>query len=832
MDIDDIFKGKKISKDPRVIEVQDSETHKVTDGGTKRVKTSQEYNADRGKRFREEEQGGSREEEDGEEEGRFFSDGLSRKEKLVLDWVDMVQNEEVVDEENKRQQESKAQGVGQLDSNLASGSSIIKGLQRRLERVITKNRELRIEYGDQPLKYIESETELDAVLMEIVCLEVNEKYQELILSAAGGNSGNSKSRDEDSGGMLQLLVGLFMEHENNDILIDVLEIIKEWTTISTPALDEEDESDADEGEGEGGGGGGNRSGEKEEREKEIGIAKQIISVIKEHGFFKAVFHVLESDRFSKSLALASTLDQNQDQGGDENIDDISMANDRQGLESIMTIIENIFNIYSTNKDKDVRDMQDVLSQSGIYEWITRQLGTSSNASKEKSKRKGKDKGKKFGNVSELKQMAIEMLSMLITTSIGMANGTQSEHTESNSAALGVVNQDNEVQLMELLLVEYNDARKSLFSKSRFQPKAKNRVNAGGISSRINAGSGADEGLELEKEREREMEEYYKNVCDCIDGILLMGYKKGFLANEGLELMTLTITNNLKYLEAIDASVKENQNQNQNSKIGTGIDIDIDIGIVTRQLVTISYCLEQPIQTNQKHIESNVETELAHRQLVTISYCLEQPIQTNQKHIESNVETELAHRFIQSGGLDILTHRQLLFVTSSSFYASTSKKSKKLKQKKLAIINPLISILFNTLRLTLPSNPDRFKILAKFLLPNSSDDNSPTFKMYKSRLDRLISFHPFLVSSSSSSVGDPDHLSLYKLDSVLALLYHNSAASNKTRSHISSTLSSRYDIDLVAGIFKNVLEYLHLLQLEGVFKVSNSFYAELLNSTIP
>ncbi|KAJ1673537.1 hypothetical protein EV182_005038, partial [Spiromyces aspiralis] len=65
-----------------------------------------------------------------DEGGRFYGDGLTSKEKSVLDWVDEAENIETVD------------------------ATTIKKLILRLEKCVSKNTELRIKHPDDPTKFV------------------------------------------------------------------------------------------------------------------------------------------------------------------------------------------------------------------------------------------------------------------------------------------------------------------------------------------------------------------------------------------------------------------------------------------------------------------------------------------------------------------------------------------------------------------------------------------------------------------------------------------------------------------------------------------------------
>ena len=82
----------------------------------------------------------------------------------------------------------------------------------KLEKTITKNNELRSRYPDQPLKFVESEADLDEEIKNLTQLSsVPELYPELI-----------KLHAVDS------IVSL-IQHENTDISIAAIELLNELT---------------------------------------------------------------------------------------------------------------------------------------------------------------------------------------------------------------------------------------------------------------------------------------------------------------------------------------------------------------------------------------------------------------------------------------------------------------------------------------------------------------------------------------------------------------------------------------------------------------------------
>ncbi|PIA15892.1 DUF1716-domain-containing protein, partial [Coemansia reversa NRRL 1564] len=133
----------------------------------------------------------SREEEDYNEEhdedGRFFSDGLTTEEKGVMTWVDHM--EEIEDT---------------LDA------AAVQRLVVRLERATSKNTEDRITYAQSPENFVESEAELDEAIQRLLLLTNDVQYLRML----------------DELEVLPTLVGL-VAHENADIALDVIQLVAE-----------------------------------------------------------------------------------------------------------------------------------------------------------------------------------------------------------------------------------------------------------------------------------------------------------------------------------------------------------------------------------------------------------------------------------------------------------------------------------------------------------------------------------------------------------------------------------------------------------------------------
>ncbi|KAL7792597.1 DUF1716 domain-containing protein, partial [Trichoderma ceciliae] len=125
-----------------------------------------------------------------DEEGRFFGGGISKQESEILDFVDKAD-------------------AGDLDK---IDSAWLRRTALNLEKLITKNSELRSRFEDQPNKFIDSEADLDAEIKNLSLLaESSELYGEFVKLGSAGS-----------------LVSL-LTHENTDIAIDAIEIIGELT---------------------------------------------------------------------------------------------------------------------------------------------------------------------------------------------------------------------------------------------------------------------------------------------------------------------------------------------------------------------------------------------------------------------------------------------------------------------------------------------------------------------------------------------------------------------------------------------------------------------------
>ncbi|GAO46787.1 DUF1716 domain protein [Saitoella complicata NRRL Y-17804] len=138
-----------------------------------------------------------------EEGGRFEGSGLTEEQSQILDFMD--QNDAEQDQTIDRMT------IPQL-----------KKLALKFERAISKNHEMRAKFLDHPQKFMESEADLDAEIKGLTILgETPELFSEFVKL-----------------GCIRSLVNL-LAHENTDIAIDVVEVLRELTDEDTDAADED-----------------------------------------------------------------------------------------------------------------------------------------------------------------------------------------------------------------------------------------------------------------------------------------------------------------------------------------------------------------------------------------------------------------------------------------------------------------------------------------------------------------------------------------------------------------------------------------------------------------
>ncbi|PPQ98535.1 hypothetical protein CVT24_004026 [Panaeolus cyanescens] len=128
-----------------------------------------------------------------DDEGRFFGGGLTSEQKEILNIFDSATTD---------------------DAELGDFSiSKIRKLLLNFERAVNKNQDHRSKYPNDPSKFIDSEADLDSAIKALIPLSQSPAlaYSELVRSGA-----------------IVLLVGL-LTHENIDIVIDVIDLVFEFT---------------------------------------------------------------------------------------------------------------------------------------------------------------------------------------------------------------------------------------------------------------------------------------------------------------------------------------------------------------------------------------------------------------------------------------------------------------------------------------------------------------------------------------------------------------------------------------------------------------------------
>ncbi|PVU96605.1 hypothetical protein BB561_001071 [Smittium simulii] len=154
----------------------------------------------------------------------------------------------------------------------------------RLEKAISKNVELRLRYPDQPEKFIDSEADLDEAILDLQHFSMQPTLAFPVLFALGS---------------LESIVNL-LTHENKDIVIDVIQVISEWT--DEDLVNGVEKSDFD----------------------DLDILKSLITHLKDLSFFELLGHTLLS--FS------------------ENVTSEILDSEREGVNKVLTIVENICSI--------------------------------------------------------------------------------------------------------------------------------------------------------------------------------------------------------------------------------------------------------------------------------------------------------------------------------------------------------------------------------------------------------------------------------------------------------------------------------------------------------
>ncbi|VDK79509.1 unnamed protein product [Litomosoides sigmodontis] len=99
---------------------------------------------------------------------------------------------------------------------LVVDEATVKRIVIQLEKRCLKNREMRIKYGDEPAKFMESEVELNEAVQEMHALATQPDLYELLVDHGATTT------------LLQLLA-----HENSDIVAAVINLLQELTDVDT-----------------------------------------------------------------------------------------------------------------------------------------------------------------------------------------------------------------------------------------------------------------------------------------------------------------------------------------------------------------------------------------------------------------------------------------------------------------------------------------------------------------------------------------------------------------------------------------------------------------------
>lgn len=138
-----------------------------------------------------------------DQDDRFFGGGLSEEQIQAMNFLD------------SRDQEV----VGPVQALDKAG---LRKIAAQFERASTKNQQMRTRYADDPIKFLNSEFELDKQTKQLSVLsEYPALYEEFVKL-----------------GSLNSLIGL-ISHENIDIAYDAIQILAEMTDEETRATDEE-----------------------------------------------------------------------------------------------------------------------------------------------------------------------------------------------------------------------------------------------------------------------------------------------------------------------------------------------------------------------------------------------------------------------------------------------------------------------------------------------------------------------------------------------------------------------------------------------------------------
>ncbi|KAF9168380.1 hypothetical protein DFQ26_009003 [Actinomortierella ambigua] len=219
-----------------------------------------------------------------DEDDRFFGDGLTTEEKEILDYVDAIDPEEA-----------------RFDI------AAVKKMILKFERAINKNQEMRVKYADDPAKFMESEADLDEEIKNLMALTQAPQHYVALVEL------NSVAS------ILNLLL-----HENIDIAIDAIELVKELTdeeVIASAVVEEEPDSD-------------------ELEASEAGMKALVDALVKE-GMLDLLVQTL------------SRLNEEE-------------TNDRQGVYNTLAILENLTSV-------DTKLAETMVQQTKLLPWILKRL---------------------------------------------------------------------------------------------------------------------------------------------------------------------------------------------------------------------------------------------------------------------------------------------------------------------------------------------------------------------------------------------------------------------------------------------------------------------------
>ncbi|KAF9195456.1 hypothetical protein BGZ51_000031 [Haplosporangium sp. Z 767] len=220
--------------------------------------------------------------EEEEEDDRFFGDGLTSDQKDILDYVDDIDPEE---------------------ERFDLGA--VRKMILKFEKAINKNQEMRVKYPDDPAKFMESETDLDEEIKRLMAMTQAPQYYPVLVEL------------NTIASILTLLT-----HENPDIAIDAIELLKELTDEEVLSVGLEDDEDVSGSEGEAG-------------------MKVFVQALVDQGLL---------DLLVQNLARLNEEE----------------ANDRQGVFNTLAIFENLTSI-------EVAMAERIVLKSKLLPWIMKRL---------------------------------------------------------------------------------------------------------------------------------------------------------------------------------------------------------------------------------------------------------------------------------------------------------------------------------------------------------------------------------------------------------------------------------------------------------------------------